>query len=92
MKPNHSKEYREDLKRFPPRRGRSFHHFHYKHLRHRRSIYWLDGMYIPRWLHVPVIHRILGGSERAESQPFGRFPNVLQRLARWVCRVVFMVF
>jgi hypothetical protein len=68
MKPNHSKEYREDLKRFPSRKGRSFHHFHYKHLRHRGSIYWLDGMYIPRWLHVPVIHRILAWIIHEESR------------------------
>jgi hypothetical protein len=92
-KPNHSNEYRADLKKFPSRRGRSFHHFHYRHLRDRASIYWLDGMYLPRWVHVPIIHRILGGGgERAGSQPFGRFPNVAQRLAHWVCRVVFVVF
>jgi hypothetical protein len=91
-KPNHSNEYRADLKKFPSRRGRSFHHFHYNHLRHRQSIYWLDGIYLPRWLHVPVIHRILGGGERAGSQPFGRFPNVFQRLAHLACRLIFVIF
>jgi hypothetical protein len=40
-KPNHSNEYRADLKKFPSRRGRSFHHFHYLHLRDRSSIYWI---------------------------------------------------
>jgi hypothetical protein len=69
---NHSNEYRQDLKKFPNRNGRSFHHFHYRHLRDRQSIYWLDGMYLPQWLHVPIIHRILGGGERAGSQRFGR--------------------
>jgi hypothetical protein len=98
-KPNHSNEYLQDLKKSPNRRGRSFHHFHYGHLRdrvafpkeNRSSIYWLDGMYLSQWLHIPIIHRILGGGERAGSQPFGRFPNVAQRLAHLVCRVVFVV-
>jgi hypothetical protein len=89
-KPNHSNEYRTDLKKFPGRKSRSFHHFHYGHLRDQSSIYWLDGMYLPQLVHVPVIHRILGGGERAGSQPFGRFPNVVQRVAHWVCRVVFV--
>jgi hypothetical protein len=98
LKPKHSNEYRQDLRKFPSRRGRSFHHFHYEYLRvrvaleNRSSIYWLDGMYLPGGVHIPIIRRILGGGEYAGSQPFGRFPNVAQRLAHWVCRVVFVVF
>jgi hypothetical protein len=38
----------------------------------------------------PIIHKIFGGGERAETQRFGRFPNVVQRVAHWVCRVVFV--
>jgi hypothetical protein len=88
----HTHEYYQDLKRFPSRRGRDFHHFHYRHLRNRSSIYWLDGMYIPRLLHVPIIHKILGGGGRASSQSFGRFPNFAQRLAHLLCRIVFLIF
>ena len=91
-KQERSREYYQDLKRFPSRRGRDFHHFHYRHLDHRYSIYWVDGMYIPRWLHVPIIHRILGGGERAGSQSFGRFPNLAQRGAHWLCRILFLIF
>lgn len=87
-----SREYDRDLKRFPSRQGRDFHHFHYHHLRRRSSIYLVDGMYIPRWLHVPVIHKILGGGERAGSQSFGRFPNLAQRSAHWFCRIIFVFF
>jgi hypothetical protein len=49
-KPNHSNEYRADLKKTPSHKGHSFHHFHYWHLRDRSSIYWLDGMYLHQWL------------------------------------------
>jgi hypothetical protein len=92
MKTRHSREYQEDLKRFPSRKGRNFHHFQYDHLRDRPSTYWIDGMYLPRWVHVPIIHRILGGSERARNQPFGRFPNIAQRLVHWICRILFVIF
>lgn len=88
----HSREYYRDLKRFPSRRRRDFHHFHYGHLWRRGSIYWVDGIYLPRWLHVPIIHKVLGGGERAGSQAFGRFPNCAQRVAHSFCRIVFLVF
>lgn len=88
----HSDSYYKDLKRFPSRRGRSFHHFSYRHLKHRRSYYWLDGIYLPKWFHVPVVHRLLGGGDRAGSQRFGKFPNVAQRTCHWICRIVFVLF
>jgi hypothetical protein len=91
-KQQRSSEYYRDLKRFPSRRGRNFHHFHYRHLRRRSSIYWIDGMCLPQCLHVPIIHKVLGGGERAGTQPFGRFPNLAQRLAHWLCRFIFIVF
>jgi hypothetical protein len=86
------RDYYRDLARFPSRRGRTFHHFHYGHLKWRRSIYWLDGVYLPGWAHVSFVHTILGGSSRAGSQPFGKFPNLPQRLAHLVFRVVFVIF
>lgn len=88
-----SPQYARDLERFPTRNSRSFHHFHYKHLNPKRgrgySIYLVDGVYIPTWLHVPFVHRILGGGARAGSQPWGDFPNFPQRLAHWIFRLVF---
>jgi hypothetical protein len=89
---HHTKAYYDDLKRFPARRGRTFHHFHYKHIGRRSSVYLVDGMYLPNWVHVPIIHRLLGGSSRAGGQPFGKFPNMGQRVAHMVCRAVFSVF
>ena len=85
----HSDSYYRDLKKFPTRRGRSFHHFHYSHLKHRLSIYWIDGIYLPKWIHVPIIHRLLGGGSRASTQRFGKYPNVVQSLAHLICRLVF---
>lgn len=85
----HSNEYHADLKRFPSRQGWVFHHFHYRHLKRRGSIYLIDGCYIPKWLHVPFVHRVLGGGDRAGSQRFGKFPNPAQRCAHWIFRLFF---
>ena len=87
-----SQAYLDDLKRFPAKKGRTFHHFHYRHLKRRKSIYWIDGIYVPTWFHVPILHRILGGGSRAGTQRFGRFPNPAQRLAHWLCRIIFVIF
>jgi hypothetical protein len=45
----HSNSYYRDLKRFPSRQGRSFHHFSYRHLKHRRSYYWMCPSSIDYW-------------------------------------------
>ena len=88
----HSKSYYQDLKQFPAKRGRDFHHFSYSHLKTRKSIYWTDGIYLPKWFHVPIIHLLLGGGLRVSTQKFGKFPNIAQRLAHWIARVVFVIF
>lgn len=87
-----SNAYYKDLKRFPSKKGRAFHHAHYSHIGKRSSIYWVDGMYLPRWYHIGLIHCILGGSKRAGNQRFGKFPNIFQRVAMWIARFVFLVF
>lgn len=83
-----SDKYYRDLNRFPGWKRMSFHHFHYDHLKYRRSILFIDGLYLPDWLHVPVIHRLLGGGDRVRDQKFGRFPNVAQRSVHWLCRLI----
>lgn len=83
-----SQEYYDDLKRFPRWKRMSFHHFHYNHLRWRGSILFIDGLYIPDWIHVPVIHRLLGGGDRVRDQRFGRFPNIAQRTVHYSLRLV----
>lgn len=87
-----SNAYYRDLQRFPSWKGMAFHHFHYDHLRHRRSYVWVDGMYLPRWLHIQVIHRILGGGERVRDQRFGNFPNCAQRTVHWMCRLFMPIY
>lgn len=87
----HSESYYQDLKRHKAIKGWSFHHFHYKQLSKKGrgySIYWIDGIHIPGWLHVPIIHRILGGGSRAGNQRFGKFPNPAQRFSHMVLRFV----
>jgi hypothetical protein len=90
----HTDRYYQDLKRHkgykhPIWGVMSFHHFGYAHLKNRYSIDRIDGVYLPKWFHVPVIHILLGGGSRAGSQLFGKFPNLLQRVAHWLCRVHF---
>ncbi|MGL5061349.1 MAG: hypothetical protein ACRC62_15355 [Microcoleus sp.] len=90
----HSDRYYEDLKKMrrkhPPSKGHSFHHFHYRHLKTRYSIYLVDGINLPQWLHVPIVHRLLGGGDRAGTQLFGKFPNPAQRAFHWLCRLVYL--
>jgi hypothetical protein len=71
-------------------KGRPFHHYDYRHLKRRYSIYWVDGLHIPKAIHVPIIHRILGGGDRPSKQAFGKFPNVAQRAAHWLLRLIYL--
>jgi hypothetical protein len=88
--------YYKDLKRFKGYRHplwgvMSFHHFSYRHLKTRYSIYWVDGVYLPTWFHVPVVHVLLGGSTRVRGQWLGKFPNPAQRGVHALCRIHFML-
>lgn len=91
----HTEAYRKDLERHKRWQRMDFHHFHYAHLstrggrKPRYSIMFWDGCYIPDWLHVPVIHKLLGGGGGgAGRQRFGKFPNPAQRCAHWILRFV----
>jgi hypothetical protein len=88
----HTDRYYQDLKRHKgykhPLWGQmSFHHFHYRHLKNRYSINRIDGVWVPVWFHVPILHILLGGGSRAGSQLFGKYPNPIQRCAHGLCRV-----
>jgi hypothetical protein len=90
--PKHTDRYYQDLKKHRPWKHplwgtMTFHHFQYAHLTRRYSISRVDGVYVPIWFHVPVLHILLGGGKRAGNQLFGCFPNPVQRLAHWVCRL-----
>jgi hypothetical protein len=84
----HSNDYYRSLqrarKKWKPRKNWSFHHFTYKALG--REVYRVHGMNLPGWLHVGVIHCLLGGGKRVSTQRFGKFPNLAQRIAHWGCR------
>jgi hypothetical protein len=84
----HSPRYYADLSRFPSRRHRSFHHFSYRHLKRHGSLYWIHGVYLPQWFHVPVLHRLLGWGDRAGTQRLGKFPNIFQRAMHWGLRAI----
>jgi hypothetical protein len=89
-----SNPYFKDLARHRPRAGWSYHHTTYRPFstanghRPRYSVAWIEGIYVPKWIHVPVLHRLLGGGDRVSTQRFGDFPNIAQRAAHWILRPV----
>jgi hypothetical protein len=90
-KVNYRDAYYRDLKKLGTFKGWAFHHFSYRHLKRRGSIVWIDGLYLPRWLHIYVVHLFLGWGLRASTQRLGKFPNILQRTAHWILRVIMPV-
>ncbi|NEQ25376.1 MAG: general secretion pathway protein GspF [Microcoleus sp. SIO2G3] len=61
------------------------HHTHYSGNYQRNERLWLDVLPLCPFAHR-VIHRGLGGSDRARAQRH-RFPNLVQRLAHAWCRL-----
>jgi hypothetical protein len=86
----HSIRYYEDLERMGGTKALPYHHFWYGYLKDRYAIYWIDGLHIPKWFHVPIIHRLLGGADRPSNQRFGKYPNIAQRAVHWLLRLIYL--